>query len=40
MATLYSRNGRFYINYADNGKRVRKSIGYDERDATLQLKEL
>jgi len=27
MATIYQRNGIYYLNYSINGKRVRKVVG-------------
>jgi len=40
MATLYLRNGQYYVNYSVNGKRVRKSLGSEKRVAELYFKEL
>jgi len=40
MATLYHRKGCYYLNYSVNGKRVRKSVGTDKREADILLKEL
>lgn len=40
MATLFNRNGRFYVNYTLHGRRVRKSLGTNERDAELYFREL
>lgn len=40
MATLYQRNGCYYINYSIHGRRVRKSVGSDLREAQFYLKEL
>ena len=40
MATLYQRDGIFYVNYSINGRRIRKSIGRDEKEARIFFKEL
>ena len=40
MATMYNRNGYYYISYCINGKRVRRSIGQDEEEAKIYLKEI
>jgi len=40
MATLYERNGRFYVNYSLGCRRVRKALGTDRETAELYLKEL
>ena len=40
MATLYQRNGTYYVNYAVNGRRVRRSVGSDRREAKIRLSEL
>ena len=40
MATIFERNGTFYLNYAVGGKRVRRVIGSDRRNAELCLQEL
>jgi site-specific recombinase XerD len=40
MATLYERDGRFYVNYTIHGQRVRRSLGSDKREAEIYLKEL
>lgn len=42
MATLFKRNGIWYINYIDgNGNRVKRSLGVkDKKLAELKLKEI
>jgi hypothetical protein len=40
MATLYQRNGQYYLNYVINGRRVRKSVGPNKCEADILLKEL
>lgn len=40
MATLYERNGRFYVNYSLGDRRIRKVFGSDRNQAELYLKEL
>jgi site-specific recombinase XerD len=40
MATLYERDGKFYVNYTIHGKRVRRSIGTNKHVAETYLKEL
>ena len=40
MATMYVRNGRYYINYNVNGKRVRKSLGTNKTNALIYLREI
>lgn len=40
MATLYERNGHFYLNYSVNGRRIRKAVGNNKRDAEVYLNEL
>jgi len=39
MATLYQRNGQYYVNYSLNGKRVRRSVG-SKREGEIYLEEL
>ncbi len=40
MATLYQRNGQYYLNYSINGRRVRKSVGKERKEAEIYLEEL
>ena len=40
MATMFKRDGYYYINYSINGKRVRKSLGKTKEDAEIYLKEI
>lgn len=40
MATLYERNGQYYVNYTLNGWRVRKSVGNNRKEAEIYLGEL
>ena len=40
MATLYQRDGTFYLNYSINGQRVRKAVGNNLKEAEICLTEL
>ena len=40
MATIYQRNGIYYLNYSINGKRVRKVVGNDLNKAEIYLGEI
>lgn len=40
MATLYQRNGQYYLNYSINGKRIRRAAGPDRKEAEILLGEL
>jgi len=40
MATLYQRDDQYYLNYSINGKRVRKAVGSNKKEAEILLKEL
>jgi len=40
MATLRKRNGKYFVDYRVNGKRVRKSVGKSKKDAELALKDI
>ncbi len=39
MASIFKRNGVYYIKFYENGKRVRRSLGTSKRNQALQLKE-
>lgn len=40
MATLYHRNGMFYVNYVVNGRRVRKAVSENREEAEYYLAEI
>ena len=40
MPTIFKRGKQFYINYSVNGKRIRKAVGEDEKEAKILYDEL
>ena len=40
MATLYERNGQYYLNYSINGRRIRKAVGKNKKEAEVYLNDL